>query len=206
MEEALRLMTVKRDVGGVQVQHDLLRRTAMGFHKQVPQQAVQRLHRVADLVIATAAANQFQTVQRALAGQRLIQIALAAKQPQQRIEAQLLMIAKVFIAQRQTENALRQHLSQLVLDQQRRSAIDKAAHQTPQQVDLAVHLAQQQRTAVAGNLTAAKPCLHTARKMACKCKRFLVTLCHQKGRLRTAHTTSRQRSYAMKRRPFQVLF
>jgi predicted ATP-dependent protease len=29
VEEALRLMAVKRNVGGVQVQHDLFRRTAM---------------------------------------------------------------------------------------------------------------------------------------------------------------------------------
>ena len=92
-----------------------------------------------------------------------------------------------------------------MLDQQRRSAIDEAARQPPQQVDLAVHLAQQQRPAVAGNLTGGEPGLHAARKMSCKCERFLVTLCHQKGRLRTANTTSRQRSYAMKRRPFQAL-
>ncbi len=137
-------------------------------------------------MIATGAANQFQPVQRALAGQRLIQLALAAEQRQQRIGTQLLMIAKVFIAQSQTENALRQHLRQLVLDQQRRSAILKTARQPPQQVDLAVHLAQQQRTAIGGNLTGGKPCLHPTRKMNCKCKRFLVTLCHQKGRLRTA--------------------
>ena len=41
--------------------------------------------RVADLVIARAAAGQLQPVQRALAGQRLIQLPLAAQQPQQRI-------------------------------------------------------------------------------------------------------------------------
>ena len=123
------------------------------LHKQVPQQAIQRLRRVADLVIATAAANQFQPVQRALAGQRLVQLPLAAEQCQQRIAAQLLMIAEILVAQRQTEDALRQHLRELVRDQQRRSAIDKAGRQTTQQVDLAVHLTQQQRTAVAGNLT-----------------------------------------------------
>ena len=61
-------------------------------------------------MIATAAAHQFQPVQCALAGQRLIQLALAAEQRQQRIRAQLLMIAKILVAQRQTEDALRQHL------------------------------------------------------------------------------------------------
>ena len=83
----------------------------MGLQIQLPQQTVQRLRRVADLVIATGAANQFQSVQRALAGQRLIQLTLTAEQRQQRIGAQLLMIAKVLVPQRQTEDALRQHLS-----------------------------------------------------------------------------------------------
>ena len=90
------------------------------------------------------------------------------------------MIAKILVAQRQTEDPLRQHLREPVLDQQRRSAIDKAARQPPQQVDLALHLAQQQRTAVAGNLTSGKSRLHTARKMGCKSERFLSTLCHQR--------------------------
>jgi hypothetical protein len=119
-------------------------------------------------VIPTAAANQFQPVQRALTGQRLIQLALAAEQPQQRIRAQLLMIVEVFVAQRQTEDTLRQHLRELVLDQQRRSAVHKTPRQTTQQVDLAVHLAQQQRSAVARNPTGGKTCLHATRKMDCK--------------------------------------
>jgi hypothetical protein len=103
-------MAVKRDVGGIQIQHNLLRHTPIGLQKQLHQQAVQRFSRVADLVIAIAAANQFQPVQSALAGQRPIQLALAAEHRQQWIGAQLLMIAKVFVAQRQTENTLRQHL------------------------------------------------------------------------------------------------
>ena len=48
--------------------------------------------------------------------------------------------------------------------------------------------------------------LHTTRQMRRKCKHLLRTLRHQKGRLRTAQTALRQRSYAMKRRPFQALF
>ena len=119
MEEALRLMAVKRDVGRIQVQHDLLRSGSVRLQKQVAQQAVQRLGRVADLVIATGAANQLQPVQCALASQRLIQIALAAQQGQQRIAAQLLVVVEIFIAQRQTVDTLRQHLRQPVLDQQR---------------------------------------------------------------------------------------
>ena len=51
-----------------------------------------------------------------------------------------------------------------------------------------------------------KPGFHATRKMRCKCERFLATLCHKKGRLSSAKTTSRQRSYAKKRRPFHAFF
>ena len=120
MEEALRLMAVDGDVGRIQIQHDLVGRAAVRFQKQVPQQAVQSLGRVADLVIAAGAANQLQPVQRALAGQRITQITPSAEQRQQRIGAQLLMVVEVFIAQRQPIDSLRQHLRQLVLDQRER--------------------------------------------------------------------------------------
>ncbi len=135
---------------------------------KIRQQTVDRLGRVADLVIALAAAGQLQPVQRALARQRLIQLPLAAEQSQQRIGAQLLVIVEVLVAQRQPVDALRQHLRQPVLDQQRRPAIDETARQTAQQVDLAVGLAQQQRSAVTRYLAGCELGLHTARKMGCK--------------------------------------
>jgi hypothetical protein len=81
-------------------------------------------------VITTGAPNQFQPVQRALAGQRLLQIAPSAEQRQQRIAAQLLMVVEVFIAQRQSIDALRLHLRQRVLDQRARAAVGKTLAQT----------------------------------------------------------------------------
>src|SRR6202043_1115046 len=65
-------------------------------------------------------------------------------------------------------------------DQQRHAPILKTARQTAQQVDLALHLAQQQRPALAGHVTSREPGLHPARKMSCKLERNLVTLCHQR--------------------------
>jgi hypothetical protein len=94
VEEALRLMAVKRDAGRIQVQHDLLRPGRVRLQKQLPQQPVQGFGRVADLVITTRAANQFQPVQRALASQRLIQFPLAAQQRQQRVRAQLMVLSR----------------------------------------------------------------------------------------------------------------
>src|ERR1700726_1394638 len=91
-----------------------------------------------------------------------------------------------------------------MLDQQRHAPVVETARQTLQQVDLEVYFSQQQGPALGRHLTSSEPALHAARKMRCKREPILATLCHQKGRLRTAQTTSRQRSYAMKRRPFQA--
>jgi hypothetical protein len=102
VEDALRLMTVEREVGGVQIQHHLGLRRGVRSDLQIDQQPVDGLRRVADLVISSRPACQFQPVQGAPVRQRLLQPALAAPQPDQRIPAQqLLMIAKILIAQRQ---------------------------------------------------------------------------------------------------------
>jgi len=100
-------------------------------------------------VIAGRAPGQLQTVQSALARQRLLQLPLATEHPHQRIRAQLLVIVQVLIAQRQPVDALRQHLWQLVLDQQRHAPVLETARQTLHQVDLAFHFPQQQGPAVA---------------------------------------------------------
>ena len=116
------------------------------------------------------------------------------------------MVVQILVAQRQPVNALREHLRQLVLDEQRRTAVTETPRQTAEKVNSALHLAQQQGATVTGYLTRTERRFHPARKMRCKRERSLATLCHKKGRLRTATTTSRQRSYAMKRRPFQLFF
>jgi hypothetical protein len=70
VEETLRLMAVERNAGRVQVQYDLLRRRGARLDRQIRQQPVDRLGRVADLLIAPGVASQLQPVHRALAGQR----------------------------------------------------------------------------------------------------------------------------------------
>src|SRR6185312_3066 len=162
VEEPLRLVAVKRYVGGVQIEHDPLRLRNLRLDIHVGQQPVDGLGRVADLVIASAASAQFQTVQRALAGQRLAQVPLAAQYTEYRIRAQLLVIVEVFITQRQTVYALRQHLLKPMLDAIRHAAIAEAGRYTPHKADLTVGLAQQQRPAVGGDSARRKPRFHTA--------------------------------------------
>jgi len=81
VEEALRLMAVDGDVGGVQIEHDLFRRRGLRLQIDIHQQLIDLLGRVADLVIAGRAPGQLQPVQSALARQRLPQLPLAAEHP-----------------------------------------------------------------------------------------------------------------------------
>ncbi|HUD54252.1 MAG TPA: hypothetical protein VMR02_03420 [Terracidiphilus sp.] len=70
------------------------------------------------------------------------------------------MIVQVFVAQRQTVDALRQHLRQTVLDLQWSPAIAETARQSAQQVDPAVCLPQQKRSAVTRYPTGCELGLH----------------------------------------------
>ena len=200
-------MAVERDVGRIQIEHDLVR-SACGVRldEHVHQQRVDLLRRVVDLVIALAAAGKFQPVQRALARQGCFQLAPARQHPHQRIVAQLLMIVEVLIAQRQPVDALRQHLRKLVLDKHRRAPVGETRRHPLQQTDLAIGLPQQQRTAIARHLPGCETGLYPARKMCCKREDFLITLCHEKGRPFLGHNTLRQRSYDTEKTAFPVIF
>jgi len=150
----------------------------VGLDIKIAQQPVDRLRRVADLVIALAAAHQLQPVQRTLPGQRLFQLALAAEQSQHSIATQLPVVVEVFIAQRQPVDALRKHLCQRVLHLFLLALVLEARRQPTQQANLPIRLPQQKRPAIAGDSTSREPSFHAARKMCCNRERFLDTLCH----------------------------
>jgi hypothetical protein len=60
------------------------------------------------------------------------------------------MIVQVFVTQSQPVDSLCQHLFQTMLDPLRLPVIPEAASHPPQQTDLSIGLAQEQRTTVAG--------------------------------------------------------
>jgi len=66
----------------------------------------------------------------------------------------LLVIVQVFVTQRQTVNSLRQHLFETVRDPFRLPVVAKATSHPPQQVDLAICLTKQERTALGAQPTA----------------------------------------------------
>ena len=101
------------------------------------------------------------------------------------------MVVEVFVAQRQPVDALREHLTEPVLDQQRRTPVGETGRYPPQQTDLAIGLAQQQRPAIGRYLPSRETGLYPPRKMCCKREDFLITLCHVKGRPFLGHNSSR---------------
>ena len=98
--------------------------------------------------------------------------------PEKRILPQLLVIVQVFVTQRQPVDPLRQHLFQALLDPLRLPVIREAASNAPQQSQLAISLAQQQRTTLGGQPAALELSHDLARKMSFKRKESLATLCH----------------------------
>jgi hypothetical protein len=128
MKEALLLMAVQRQIGRVQIDHDLFRRFRIGFQENVHQQLVSGCGIVLHLLVAVFGlkfSTQFQTIQRALARQRFVRFRTSSEQQQQRIFAQLFVIIQVLVAERKAVYTLRQHLAYTVAHSLLISSIQK---------------------------------------------------------------------------------
>jgi hypothetical protein len=77
----------------------------------------------------------------------------------------LLVVVQILVAQSQPIDALREHLSKRVLDQQRRPPVGETRRYALEQTDLPIGLAQQQRSAFARYLAGGETCFDAARKM-----------------------------------------
>jgi hypothetical protein len=99
-----------------------------------------------------------QTVQRALARQKPRRLALvlelAKQHAQNRIAAKVIVVVEVLIAQRQTEDALRDHRLERMHGHERIAAVGEASRKPIRQPDRLVRLAQQQRSGVRRNHSA----------------------------------------------------
>jgi hypothetical protein len=199
VKEAPLLLAVQFHVGGVQVEHDLLRRRLEGLQKHCDQQRVQAVLPVRDLLVAMRVTiAQFQPVQGALAGQRLVHLRLAGEHVQQRVLSELFVVVEVLVAQRQRIDTLRHHLGDRMGDQNRVPTVEEALRQARQEVQTPVGFPQQERATVAGHRAAVERGADPARKMPFKLEFRLATLCHSKGRLFLALTAVWKLSYAMK--------
>ncbi len=72
------------------------------------------------------------------------------------------MVIQVFVAERQSVDALRQHLFEAMLDAFGLPVVGEATGHAPKQADHAVGLTQQERAAFGGELAALKLGYHLA--------------------------------------------
>ena len=153
MEEAAFLPAVQRDVGVVEVEHDLARRTVMRLQEKLDQQFINPRPVAIDLVIFRSVAPRrvLQTIERALARQSL------AVRPQHRMQlpgqhtlAQLVVIVEVLVAQHQAKDPLPDQRLDPVLEIAGIATIGEAFTEPTDQAQTAIHLSQQQRPRIRG--------------------------------------------------------
>ncbi len=130
MEEAALLASVQRVVGDVEIELQPLRRALVGVEKQVHEQRLDRAGVVADAAIAMRARRRvLQTVQRRLARQRRTlppaRLKPAQNRAQNRVVAQLVLVQKVRVAQRDPEHPLAHQRLHIVHNAIRRAIVRK---------------------------------------------------------------------------------
>ena len=146
VKETLLLVAVQRQIGRIQVDHNLLRCFVMRFQENVYQQFVHAgcivMHFLVTIFRLQLPA-QFQPVQCALAGQRFICLGASGQQHQQRVFAQLFGIVQGCVPESQAVDTLSQHLAHPVPDSPLIPAVQKTLAQTAQQTDALLHLLQE---------------------------------------------------------------
>src|SRR5215204_6356673 len=149
VKEPTFLLPMQRQVGGVYVDNDLLRSLFVRLDKYTDQQLVYRSLPERDfLVPIRLPIAEFQPVQRALARQWFVQFFASSQHSKQRILSQLLVIVQVFIAERQSVDALGNHLQNRVLHPILFPSVEKAVREARQQIQPLIRLPQQQRASV----------------------------------------------------------
>ena len=163
VKESAQLMAVDRIVGGVEIEHDLLRRRGMQRQKHLDEEVLDVAMPGDDFLVAALLVGphgrQFQTVQRALARQRLAaifasasilagRIGLAHQHGQKRIVAKGVMVVEVFVAQGQGEYPLGHQFGHGVFDPLGIAVIGEAGGESPQNAGLGFHLPQQESAGV----------------------------------------------------------
>ena len=154
VEEPALLVAVQRIVRGVEVENDLFGRRGMRIQEDIGEDALQRLHVVADLMVALAALmrRMLQPVDRALPRQRrailALRLQLVGEQRQHRIAAQGIMVVDVLVAEGDRDNPLADQRGQRVDHLVGAPMVGKARRNASGQPDRLVGLPQQYRPGI----------------------------------------------------------
>src|SRR5215469_2983332 len=131
-------MSVQRDVGRIQIKHDLPQRPLMRLQEQIDEKPIDVLPVAVDLMVLRTVSFRrvLKTIERALAGNRRTvlpqhRFELAGEHRKHRVLAQLVMIVEVLVAECQPKNALSDQRLDTVLDIARVAPIGEAPRKAP---------------------------------------------------------------------------
>ena len=139
-----------------------------------------------------AAIAQLQAIERRTAGQRHARrgrmqpvaaqgIGLVTGDGQERIVPERVVIVEVLVAQRQAAEPLGEQVFERVVAVARVAPVGEGLDQRARHAQTAIHLAHQQRAAIAGEIAAGKIRDHLAGAEVLKEERLVVTVCWRKG-------------------------
>ena len=187
MEEPPLLVAVQRVVGGVEIEHDLLRRAGRGRRGRAPRTAPRSPRRRG----RSGGSGQLrrgavlEPVERALAGERraaaVPRLQAAEHHPEHRVVAQPVVVDQVLIAERDAEHPLPDQRRHLVDHPLRRPAVGEAGREALDQPDRPVGRPEQQPARVRRDRAAIEIRHHRTAIDRCESHRLRATLCRHRG-------------------------
>ena len=157
MEEPPLLGAVKRIVGGVQIEHDLLRGRLMRLQEQLDQKPVDR-PAVGDNPLAAIGARRLRAPQL----HPIERVRAPARWRRRRVRAHSVMVVQILVAQRQSHHPLRQHHRKTMLRPSRIAVVVEAPRQTTADVEQPIRFPKQQHAPVRGHPSPVKTTRHRA--------------------------------------------
>jgi hypothetical protein len=131
MKKAVLLITMKGRVGGIQVEDDFCGRLWVTLQKELSAEAMKRIKREVDLVIAVIAtlscSRDLQAIKSRLSSQRVFRLLLSGKKSEELIVAQLLVIIEIFIPKTKTIKSLANKREELMVNARGVSPVGETA-------------------------------------------------------------------------------
>jgi len=179
---------VQRDVGVVEIEHDLARRALMRLEEDIDQQRIDLRAVAIDLVVLRRIVlrRMLKAVECALARQCLAVRAqhrgqLAGQRGERRVLAQFVVVVEVLIAQGQAEDPLAHQSLDPVLHIAGVAPVPETLREPTDQPQATIHLAQQQTAGVRGDVAAIEAGHHHAAADRFKFILLRATLCRHRG-------------------------
>ena len=209
VEEPPFLVAVQRVVGGVEIEHDLLRRLRVRVEEEVHEQRLDRRAVVGDPAVAVGfRGTVLEPVERALAGERraaaVPRLEPAERHPEHRVVAQPVVVDQVLVAERDAEHPLPDQRRHLVDHPLRRPAIREAGREALDEPDRPVGRSEQEPARVRRDRAALEIRHHRTAIDPCESHRLRATLCWHRGDLLRGPKSLSQKHFPMFRTPMHL--